>query len=434
MKVSVIVPAYNAQRYLRETLDCLLAQGVRGTEIIVVNDGSTDFTAAILEQYAAQHSEIMPVYQQNAGVSAARNHGLSLAKGEYVLFLDSDDVLTPGSLRAMSETLDACGADLAICRLESFGHGGSQANPYAEKLAQKEVIEPDDLDLLWNFLVGNKLYRRATLLASGAQFPPLRYSEEGAFFMRFVLSPQRPRIVGVQNACMCYRRHTPEEGQSVSQSINLLLLQDFLSSLSIVYDSAAQAGKSHTYLQEVLYKTDYILISQFYRLLWRADEETLACIAREHGSLLSRMDEQTRGRVKALHDDLPELVCSKAEIAQKPLLSVICKHAGAQRLADIYLQSMPQFELLLPHSQREKLPAYAREASNLVLLPDKGFRRQARLHAKARLRLHLSGNRPLDERLFRLMLRLPLPEPVKRLLPLLVRPLYWGCLWLLHHR
>ena len=113
-KLSVIIPAYNGERFLAETLDCVLNQTLKSVQIVIVNDGSTDSTADIIADYAKKHSNILSVTQPNSGVSAARNNGIRNASGEYLLFLDTDDVFTPDSFELMCDKLDKTGADIAI--------------------------------------------------------------------------------------------------------------------------------------------------------------------------------------------------------------------------------------------------------------------------------------------------------------------------------
>ncbi|CAN5305989.1 hypothetical protein BH09SUM1_BH09SUM1_11330 [soil metagenome] len=99
LDASVIIPCYNSERYLRETVESVLAQkGVR-FEIILVEDGSTDSTAAMLDEFAARDPRIITIRQPNAGVAAARNTGLRKARGEFISMLDSDDLLAPDKLR-----------------------------------------------------------------------------------------------------------------------------------------------------------------------------------------------------------------------------------------------------------------------------------------------------------------------------------------------
>jgi len=97
--VSVIIPAYNAEKYLAETLESALAQTLQEIEIIVIDDGSKDGTAQIAQKFPT----VRYVYQANAGVSSARNHAASLAKGEFIAFLDSDDLWHPDKLRQQVE-------------------------------------------------------------------------------------------------------------------------------------------------------------------------------------------------------------------------------------------------------------------------------------------------------------------------------------------
>ena len=93
--LSFIIPAYNAEPYLRECLDSISRLNMRGRgyEVIVVNDGSTDGTAALLEAYGREHVEVTVISQENRGLSAARNAGMRGAKGKYVCFVDADDHL-----------------------------------------------------------------------------------------------------------------------------------------------------------------------------------------------------------------------------------------------------------------------------------------------------------------------------------------------------
>ena len=93
--VSIVVPVYNGERYLRDSLDSLLAQTFRDFEIICVNDGSTDSSESIINEYLERDSHIRVVNQANAGVASARNTGIENAKGRYLMFCDDDDLFAP---------------------------------------------------------------------------------------------------------------------------------------------------------------------------------------------------------------------------------------------------------------------------------------------------------------------------------------------------
>ncbi len=112
--VSVIIPCYNAARFLAETIDSVLAQTLTAFELIVIDDGSTDGTAAIIERYGRRlGGRLIAESGPNRGVSAARNRGTQRARGRYLQYLDADDLLRPDALRSKFSALESSGADIA---------------------------------------------------------------------------------------------------------------------------------------------------------------------------------------------------------------------------------------------------------------------------------------------------------------------------------
>ncbi len=105
MLLSIIIPVYNVELYLRECLDSVMSQDLVDSEVIVVNDGSTDNSSAILHEYVAKYDNIVLVEQDNKGLSEARNAGMDAAQGEYLYFLDSDDMLMSGAVRFLKEKI-----------------------------------------------------------------------------------------------------------------------------------------------------------------------------------------------------------------------------------------------------------------------------------------------------------------------------------------
>lgn len=112
--VSVIVPVYNGEAFIRRCLCSLLEQDLTDMEILVVDDGSRDGTWALLKAMAQTDARIRPIHQENQGVSAARNAALDQCRGHYIRFVDADDVVAPGSLTAMIRCLEEHQADLVI--------------------------------------------------------------------------------------------------------------------------------------------------------------------------------------------------------------------------------------------------------------------------------------------------------------------------------
>ena len=116
IKVSVIVPVYNAEKYLRACVDSILAQTVTELECILVDDGSTDASPTICDEYAARDSRVKVIHKPNGRASSARNAGIRAARGEYIAFVDSDDWIAPDMYEKMLEP----GADVCLCDYVRF--------------------------------------------------------------------------------------------------------------------------------------------------------------------------------------------------------------------------------------------------------------------------------------------------------------------------
>lgn len=401
-KVSVIVPCYNSEKFLKETLDNLLGQTLKEIQIITVNDGSTDSTADIIAEYASKDCRIISVNQENAGVSAARNNGIERAEGKYTMFLDSDDLFSENALEAMYTALEETSADLGICRIMRFGYGGTEFNPIVDTFAKEKNIDCYDKRLLWNFLPCNKCYRTELLQKSGVRYPKLRYSEDGAFFMQFIYKTQ-PKITGVYNAVMKYRRLTPDQGYSVSQRIEYELVDHFSQSHELIYEAAKQSfdgnncKNTEDYLQEILSKNFTALINEFYRSLWRGDSETLKLIGRKAAEIRAKMTDETKKKCSNVIKDIGEPLFSKKEIAEKPFVSVVVKKTSEKFIQSLYAQTMPVFELIT--AENKALQTY----ENISSLPLKDFRSAAKKAAKGEITVTLSGNNALDMRFLKVV-------------------------------
>lgn len=113
--VSVIVPIYNVEKYLSRCIDSILVQTYQNYELILINDGSPDNCAQIIDKYAKENSKIVAIQQNNQGLSAARNAGIDIAKGMYITFIDSDDYVYPEYLARLVSAIERNDADISIC-------------------------------------------------------------------------------------------------------------------------------------------------------------------------------------------------------------------------------------------------------------------------------------------------------------------------------
>ena len=114
IEVSVIVPVYNVEKFIRQCLLSVERQTYRDYELIIIDDGSTDQSGAICDQYAQTHRNVTVIHQDNQGLSAARNNGVRIAKGDYISFIDSDDYVSPDYLTYLVDQIEKTGADIAI--------------------------------------------------------------------------------------------------------------------------------------------------------------------------------------------------------------------------------------------------------------------------------------------------------------------------------
>ena len=145
MKISVIIPVYNCEKYLERSLDSVLRQRFDDgdeLQVITVDDGSTDGSGAVLDRYAAEHSNIQVLHQPNQGVSAARNHALDLAEGDYIHFVDGDDFLVyDNSYLKLLEILKSGGDPIDVLRIHmvSFYQGKDLELDQFKDLAEIEI-------------------------------------------------------------------------------------------------------------------------------------------------------------------------------------------------------------------------------------------------------------------------------------------------------
>lgn len=202
--ISVIVPTFNYARYLRQALDSALSQSGITLEVIVVDDGSTDATPEILADYS---SRIKALRQNNQGLSAARNAGLSLAEGEFIVFLDADDLLPLGALASQSALLQADpDLDMVICRSFFFEKTDAKGEPL--KTGRWRLFCKDLDAHLCHFNIAPPhafMLRRRALDLAGSFDVSLKACEDHDMWFRAALSGAIVKIN--PNLEVPYRRH-----------------------------------------------------------------------------------------------------------------------------------------------------------------------------------------------------------------------------------
>ena len=187
IKVSVIVPVYNVKKYLRKCLDSIIGQTLKDIEIILVNDGSTDSSLSICEEYAEKDKRITLISKENRGPSHTRNTGLKTAKGEYISFVDSDDYIEENMLEKLYNLGQESSADIIFCNHDIISFNTFKGKPYPYPTG-KTVYASEFAKNTNYFLGGNimtvwgKIYRRDFLSENNIFFNDnIRFYEDFPF-------------------------------------------------------------------------------------------------------------------------------------------------------------------------------------------------------------------------------------------------------------
>ncbi len=205
VKVSVILPIYNEEKYLAQCLDSICGQTLKEIEIICVDDGSTDNSTHILKDYAKKDSRITLITQENQFAGAARNKGMACAVGKYLSFLDADDYYAPEMLEKMVKEAEENRADIVMCRYsqcyEGEGMEGNQSDSWEFEdvfLDGHKAFSGRELLCAGIFQIAkgwawDKLFSRGFVRSCGYQFPGFRSSEDGFFV--YMLMARAEKIV-----------------------------------------------------------------------------------------------------------------------------------------------------------------------------------------------------------------------------------------------
>lgn len=220
--ISIILPVYNAERYLSDTLTSILDQSFTDFELICIDDGSTDSSLHILESYSRVDDRIQIITQDNSGPGAARNAGLEVAIGKYTIMLDADDLYDPAMLETLFTKAETINADVVVARSTQFD---DETNEIIEswwtinihQIPNKDVFSPLEMrDFIFTAFIGwpwDKLYRRDFIEEHKIRYPELPNSEDLYFVF---LSLAKAHAIGIIETPLI--RHRTNRSGSVSGS------------------------------------------------------------------------------------------------------------------------------------------------------------------------------------------------------------------------
>ena len=257
MQLSVVIPVYNARKYLRRCLDSVLAQTLREIEVICVDDGSTDGSAAILAKYAAKDMRIRVLTQENQGQGAARNRGLTVAHGEYIYFMDADDELAgPKAFEQVVGTMALFSLDLALFDAETHfdvgcGHLNGQIraeayirrHDYGTPRNGRQMLVDMYRHKDWIASPPLAILRRDMLVSSGIVFPEGIIYEDNIFMLRVFLAAKRV----AHRTWRLYVRKV-HEGTTTTSRVTIANLKGYLACWRYVCEVlASKEGRSLPY-------------------------------------------------------------------------------------------------------------------------------------------------------------------------------------------
>lgn len=253
--ISVIVPIYNVERYLPQCLDSILNQTYRHLEVILVNDGSTDRSGAIADEYASRDMRVSVIHKQNGGLSSARNAGMAVMRGDFVAFVDSDDWLESN---AYEESLKPflMDASLSVVR---FGHAAVDEDLNKTYVTPREAVY-DRLGILQAYATGeiypcvwSSLYRREII--SDLRFMEGRLSEDAPF----TISVYVKNGLKVQVLSESYYNYRVSREGAITSSKREKCLSDLMANLSDLIDQKVLTTEYLPVMKHIIQEMHYML-------------------------------------------------------------------------------------------------------------------------------------------------------------------------------
>lgn len=215
-KISVIVPIYNVEKYLIKCIESILHQTYSGLEIILVNDGSTDGCGKICDEYKEKDSRIQVIHQKNAGLSEARNAGIDMATGDYVVCIDSDDYVDIDMFEYCVKGLESADADIVVCGTKiEFEDGTTKVknNKSKEILSTREALIKLNSFSSFDMSVCNKIFKKE--IVKGILFPAGKKSED--YFVMFQYFNRANKVLVLPEA----KYHYFQRANSISRGKNI---------------------------------------------------------------------------------------------------------------------------------------------------------------------------------------------------------------------
>lgn len=276
VKISVIVPVYNVEDYLKECLDSLAAQTFYDIEVIMVDDGSTDSSGDIASAYAGQDSRFIYIRKENAGVSAARNTGLEHVTGDFITLVDADDVIPEDAFEKMHDAAVENEADIVVgkvMRLKESAAGTARASDIIYSQYEKNTSIRKNRMLLYDSITCCKLFRKSYWDSVGARYPEdLGYCEDLPVAMQ--LYGMTDKVVMLDEVTYLWRIREGENLSSTQQK-NLRMVEQRVKAIGMASDFIRDRLHDSDLLSSFKLKELYMDLNIVINKSVELDEETL---------------------------------------------------------------------------------------------------------------------------------------------------------------
>ena len=239
-KISIIVPIYNVDKYLRRCLDSIINQTYKNIEIILVNDGSKDDSLKICKEYKKKDKRVVLIDQKNAGLSMSRNNGIDIATGDYIGFIDSDDVISIYMYEYLLKSIKESNSDISLCPFKAFNNDIVFSNDYNNISIEKdEVIKELLIDRKISSHACDKLYKKK--LFNNIRFPKGKKYEDIPVIYKLFLKAKNISFVDTP----LYGYYLRDD--SITGNYSIETNKDFIEAINKRYDELVKIDKYANY-------------------------------------------------------------------------------------------------------------------------------------------------------------------------------------------
>lgn len=262
-QITIIVPVYNVEKYIEKCIDSILAQSFVNFELILIDDGSTDSSNKICDEYLKKDSRVIVVHKENGGLSSARNVGLAMAKGEYIAFVDSDDYIEKDMYKILIENIEKTNSDISICSIylqydnKTIIQGKSDNS--LEILTREQALFETCIGKKFKEFAVNKLYKRE--LFKTIRFPEGRIFEDAYVFYKLVDKSNRISLINTPLYYYLQREDSISKGEFKEKKLDLIdANKEILNFIKKEYPKLTESA-NYKYINSIFTIINEIIIS-----------------------------------------------------------------------------------------------------------------------------------------------------------------------------